>query len=63
MKKILIIILFIAINLNVGCDSFVKQPFNPKDYLGIIWISDENNIQFTFDESKDLDGYGNIILR
>lgn len=62
MKKILAIFIFIAFVLN-SCNSFVKQPFNPKNYLGIVWISEKSDIQFTFDESKGLDGYGNIISK
>lgn len=61
MKKILIILLLIILILNISCNLFVKRPFTPKDYLGITWISDDNNIQFTFDDSKVLDGFGNII--
>ena len=60
MKKILIPLLFIVLIFNAGCDSLTKQPFTPKDYLGTVWVSDDNIIQFTFDESKDSDGYGNI---
>lgn len=61
MKKILILVLFIVLTINAGCDSLTKQPFTPKDYSGTVWVSDDNIIQFTFDESKDSDGYGNII--
>lgn len=61
MKKILILVLFIVLTINASCDSLTKQPFTPKDYSGAVWVSDDNIIQFTFDESKDSDGYGNII--
>ncbi len=62
MRKNLIFLLFIVLIFNYACDSIVKKPFNPRDYVGITWTSDVSNMQFTFDVSEDFDGYGNIIL-
>ena len=39
----------------------ITRPFNPTDFPGV-WVSEEPNIQFTFDASSELSGKGSISI-
>lgn len=54
-------LLILLITIFAGCDSSITRPFNPTDFPGV-WVSEEPNIQFTFDASSELSGNGSISI-